>query len=210
MAHNYQASGSGDGYVRPTNINTEEAKILADKNNLVPPVWHLPHGWHVSTGSYAVAPILPEGPLLDDLIEQRWEVLPPARRNLPEWAPTRAIWLFILQSERKIKLGCYFGPYHGRYNVNCQRAYWRIRDIDIVLREHGYHPEYRAVSTPRGWRSVPPTWFAPRRVRGRRPKAGRRTAAPLHALYPTRRRQPVPAASSSGRAPPALLSSTFR
>jgi hypothetical protein len=36
-----------------------------------------PHGWHVSAGGYVVAPIPPEGPLLDDYIEQRWEALPP-------------------------------------------------------------------------------------------------------------------------------------
>jgi uncharacterized protein YbdZ (MbtH family) len=80
MAHNYEASGSrggGGGYARPTNLNTEEAQILAD-NILMPSAWHLPHGWHVSAGAYAVAPISPEGPLLDDYIEQRWEALPPA------------------------------------------------------------------------------------------------------------------------------------
>jgi hypothetical protein len=48
MAHNYEASGSrgddDDGYMRPTNLNSEEAQILADNNILVPPGWHLPHG----------------------------------------------------------------------------------------------------------------------------------------------------------------------
>jgi hypothetical protein len=48
--------------------------------------------------------------LLDDYIEQRWEVLPLAQRDLPEWAPMRAIWLPILQSEGEIKLGRYFAP----------------------------------------------------------------------------------------------------
>jgi uncharacterized protein YbdZ (MbtH family) len=46
----------------------------------------LPHGWHVSAGSYAIAPIPPEGLLLDDYIEQRWEGLPPVQPDLPEWA----------------------------------------------------------------------------------------------------------------------------
>jgi hypothetical protein len=122
MAHNYQASGCGSGgYVRPTNLNAEEAQILTDNNNLVLPEWYLPHGWHMSTDGYAVAPIPPEGPLIDHLIEQRWEALPPARRDLPEWAPTRAIWLPILQSGREIELGRYFGPYHGRYNVTVSK-----------------------------------------------------------------------------------------
>jgi hypothetical protein len=79
MAHNDQASGShgGGGYTRPTNINSEEAQILAN-NILVPSVWHMSHGWHVSADGYAVAPISPEGPLLNDYIERRWEALPPA------------------------------------------------------------------------------------------------------------------------------------
>jgi hypothetical protein len=41
----------------------------------------------VSAGGYAVAPIPSERPLLDNYIEQR---------DLPEWAPRRAIWLPIL------------------------------------------------------------------------------------------------------------------
>jgi hypothetical protein len=54
MAHNYEASGShSGGYVRPTNLNAEEAQILADNHILVSPVWYLPHGWHVSAGGYA-------------------------------------------------------------------------------------------------------------------------------------------------------------
>jgi hypothetical protein len=89
----------------------------------------------VSTGGYAVAPVPPEGPLLDDYIEQRWEALPSAQCDLLQWAPTRAIWLPILQSEREIELDRYFGPYHGRYNVTGRRAYWRTRDVDTVLRD---------------------------------------------------------------------------
>jgi hypothetical protein len=83
MAHNYEATGSGggsgDGYVRPTNLNTDEAQILTDNNILVPPAWHLPHRWHMSAVGYTVTPIPPEGPLLDDHIKQQWEALPPAR-----------------------------------------------------------------------------------------------------------------------------------
>jgi hypothetical protein len=78
VAHNYEASGSGGGYVRPTNLNADEAKILADNNILVLPAWQLPHGWHVSAGGYAVTPIPPEGPLLDDYIERRRKALLPA------------------------------------------------------------------------------------------------------------------------------------
>jgi hypothetical protein len=159
MAHNYQESSScssGGGYVWLTNLNTDEAQILADNNILVSPVWHLPHRWHVSAGGYAVAPIPLEGMLLDDLIEQRWEALPPAQCDLPEWAQTRDIWLPILQCERELELGCYFGPYHGRYNVTGRWAYWRTRDVDTVLWEHGYHPEYRAETPACGWHSAPP------------------------------------------------------
>jgi hypothetical protein len=60
MAHNYEASSRHNGcggYARPTNFNMEDVQILADNNILVPPVWHLPHGWHVSVGGYVVAPI---------------------------------------------------------------------------------------------------------------------------------------------------------
>jgi hypothetical protein len=40
-----------------------------------------------------------------------------------EWAPTRAIWLPILQHERKAELGQFYGPYHGRFNLVGRRAY---------------------------------------------------------------------------------------
>jgi hypothetical protein len=70
MAHNDQTSGSsGDSsYKRPMNLNSEEAQILADNEILIPLAWHLPHGWHISTGGYVVASIPPEGPLLDEYI----------------------------------------------------------------------------------------------------------------------------------------------
>jgi hypothetical protein len=71
MAHNDQASGCrSGGYSRTTNLNSEEAQILADNQILVPLAWHLPHGWNVSASGYAVAPMLPEGLLLDDYIER--------------------------------------------------------------------------------------------------------------------------------------------
>jgi hypothetical protein len=50
----------------------------------------------VSADRYTVAPIPPEGPLLDDYIEQHWEALLSVQRDLPEWAPTRTVWLPIL------------------------------------------------------------------------------------------------------------------
>jgi hypothetical protein len=91
MPHNYEASGSCGGYTWPSNLNTEEAQILANNNILVPLAWHLPHGWHVSTGGYTVAPIPPKGPLLDDYIELPW-----AQRDLPEWALIRPFCITIL------------------------------------------------------------------------------------------------------------------
>jgi hypothetical protein len=57
------------------------------------------------------------------------------------------VWLPILQNERELKLACYFSPYRGRYNLTDHRVYWRTRDIDTVLREHGYRPKHRT-STP--------------------------------------------------------------
>jgi hypothetical protein len=103
-------------------------------------VWHLSHGWHMSAGGYAIAPIPPEGPLLDEYIKKWWEDLPPAQRGQPEWAPTRAIRLPILESERELQLGQYYGPYNGRYNMSGRRAYQRRCNIDTMLREHGYRP----------------------------------------------------------------------
>jgi hypothetical protein len=38
---------------------------------LVPLAWHLPHDWNMSACGYAVAPIPPEEPLLNDYIEKR-------------------------------------------------------------------------------------------------------------------------------------------
>jgi hypothetical protein len=38
----------------------------------------------VSADGYAVVPILPEGLLLNDYIERRWEALPSAQRDLPK------------------------------------------------------------------------------------------------------------------------------
>jgi hypothetical protein len=77
MAHNHQASGSGS-HARTTNLSTDEARILAENNILIPLAWHMPHGWHLSAGAYTVALIPPEGPTLDKLIERRWQMLPPA------------------------------------------------------------------------------------------------------------------------------------
>jgi hypothetical protein len=92
----------------------------------------------VSASGYAVALILLEGPVLDELIERRWQMLPLANRELPEWAPTRAVWLMILQNEWEAELGQFCGPYHGRFNLVGRRAYWQMRDVNTVLREHGY------------------------------------------------------------------------
>jgi hypothetical protein len=60
MAHNSEAGGSrsSGGYTRTMNLNNEEAQILADNNILIPPAWHLPHGWHVSAGGYTIAQAL--------------------------------------------------------------------------------------------------------------------------------------------------------
>jgi hypothetical protein len=71
MVHNHNARGSGgDGFSRQMNFNTGEARVLWENGILVPPSWHLPHGWHVSVAGYAIPP-LPEGDALDDLIGRR-------------------------------------------------------------------------------------------------------------------------------------------
>jgi hypothetical protein len=138
MSHNDQTGGSrGSGYYRPMNFNADEATVLWGNGILVPPAWHLPHGWHVSVAEYAIPP-LPEGDALDDIIDQRWQLLPPEQRNLPENTPRRSIWMPRLQRERQEELGKFAGPYANRYNLSGRRRYWRNRDIDDVLREHSY------------------------------------------------------------------------
>jgi hypothetical protein len=131
-------SGSG-GFVRPTNFTEAEAQVLWENAILVPPAWHLPHGWNVSTMGYAVLPI-PEGPELDALIGRRWQMLPIHERDLPENAARPAIWLPRLQRERQAELAEFAGPHVGRYNIVGRRVWWQNRDVDDVLREHGYVP----------------------------------------------------------------------
>jgi hypothetical protein len=60
--------------------------VLWENGILAPPSWHLPHWWHISAVGYAIPP-LPEGDMLDDLIGQRWQMLPLPERDLPENAP---------------------------------------------------------------------------------------------------------------------------
>jgi hypothetical protein len=55
MVHN--GGSGGGGFVHPTNFTEAEARALWENAILVPPAWHLPHGWHVSAAGYAVPPI---------------------------------------------------------------------------------------------------------------------------------------------------------
>jgi hypothetical protein len=98
------------GFVRPTNFTEAEKRVLWDKAILVPPAWHLSHGWNVSAAGYAVPPI-PEGAELEALIGRRWQMLPMYERELPENAPRRGIWLPRLQRERQAELSEFAGPY---------------------------------------------------------------------------------------------------
>jgi hypothetical protein len=61
-------------------------------------------------------------------------------RDLPENAPRPAIWLPRLQREQQAELAEFAGPHVGRYNIVGRRVLWQNRDIDDVLREHGYVP----------------------------------------------------------------------
>jgi hypothetical protein len=74
-------SGSG-GFVRTMNFTEAEARVLWENTILVPPAWHLPHGWNVLAMGYAVPPI-PEGAELEALIRRRWQMLPIHERELP-------------------------------------------------------------------------------------------------------------------------------
>jgi hypothetical protein len=66
----------------------------------------------------------------------------------------RDAWLPILQNNRELELARYFRPYHDWYNVTCHQTYWRTRDVDTLLRMHGYCPEHR---TSAGWSRSAPT-----------------------------------------------------
>jgi hypothetical protein len=46
-------SGSG-GFVRPTNFTEAEARVIWENAILIPPAWHLPHGWNALMAGYAV------------------------------------------------------------------------------------------------------------------------------------------------------------
>jgi hypothetical protein len=127
------------GFVRPTNFTEAEARVLWENAILVPPAWHLPHGWNVSMTGYAV-PTIPEGQEFDALIGRRWQMLSLDERELPENAPRQGIWLSRLQRERQAELREFVGPHIVRYNVVGRRVWWQNRDIDDVLREHGYMP----------------------------------------------------------------------
>jgi hypothetical protein len=120
MAHN-GGSGSG-GFIHSTNFTAAEAWVLWENAILVPPVWHLPHGWRISEAGYAVPPI-PEGVELKAVIGRCWQMLPMHERELSENASCRGIWLPWLQRERQAKLDEFVGPYVGRYNVVGQRAW---------------------------------------------------------------------------------------
>jgi hypothetical protein len=45
-------------------------------------------------------------------------------------------------------------PTHTRYNIVGWRAWWRGRNVEAVLHEYGYMPEYRRFAPPRA-----ATWF---------------------------------------------------
>jgi hypothetical protein len=93
----------------------------------------------VSAAGYAIPPI-PECAELKALIGRRWQMLPIHERELPENAPRPGIWLPRLQWERQNKLAVFAGPHVGRYNIVGRRVWWQNRDVDDVLREHGYVP----------------------------------------------------------------------
>jgi hypothetical protein len=127
------------GFIRPTNFTEAEARVLWENAILVLPAWHLPHGWNVSAAAYTVPPIR-EGAELEALIGRRWQMLPMHERERPENAPRQGIWLPRLQRERQDELTEFAGPHVGRYNVVGRRVGWQNRDVDDVLREHGYVP----------------------------------------------------------------------
>jgi hypothetical protein len=80
-----------------------------------------------------------------------------SERDLPENTPRRSIWLTCLQRERQEELGEFAGPYVGCYNPIGWRAYWKNRDLDAVLWEHGYVHAARHPIPPdrQGTRSAP-------------------------------------------------------
>jgi hypothetical protein len=178
----HKGGSRSGGFVRPMNITEAEARVLSENAILVPPAWHLPHGWNVSAAGYAVPPI-PEGAELEALIGRRWQMLPMHEQELPENAPRRGIWLPRLQRERQAELCVFAGPYIDRYNVVGRRAWWQNRDVDDVLREHGYVP-------PPARRPATSARLAPMQVRSRSSSSDGHSAA-RSAPYPPPARRSI-------------------
>jgi hypothetical protein len=86
---------------------------------------------------YAI-PLIPDDAELEALIGRRWQMLPLHEREMPENAPRQGIWLSRLQRERQAELREFVGPHIGWYNIVGRSIWWQNRDIDDVLREHGY------------------------------------------------------------------------
>jgi hypothetical protein len=89
-AEGSRAGGGGgqDGNTgRPRNLCIGKANVLYENRLLVPPDWRLPSGWKISSGSYAMPPIL-EGADLEEYIECHRAELTRRRRWTPIGPPT--------------------------------------------------------------------------------------------------------------------------
>jgi hypothetical protein len=85
------------GNEHPLNFNADEASILTENNILVPPGWHLTHGWNISAGGYTMPPNPAEEPSLDAYIEHRRKALPLEQRGHLDWAANSVLWLPLFQ-----------------------------------------------------------------------------------------------------------------
>ncbi|KAM0878675.1 hypothetical protein ACQ4PT_034720 [Festuca glaucescens] len=126
-----------------------KVQTLCEAGLLVPPDWRLPSGWKISAGGYAVPP-LPVGRAYDEYVTWRWSELTPEARADPTWAEDSQMWGPIFAAERDAAITATYGPYGDPYNRYGRRNWWRGRQVDAMLAQHGYMP------------GTPPFWM-PRR-----------------------------------------------
>jgi hypothetical protein len=139
MAHNHEAGGSGVGD-RPLSLNIEEASILLENNcdtGMEAPAWMDDIGGWIGSASHS-ARGAGDGGLHRTLVASSTDVAAQLAAAVPgeDWRNAVA----------EFDIGA---PTHTCYNIASRRAWWRGRNIKVVLHEYGYMPEYRRFAPPR-------------------------------------------------------------
>jgi hypothetical protein len=132
------------GFVRPTNFIEAEVWVLWENTILVPPVWHLPHGWNMAAVGYAI-PLIPKGAELEALIGRHWQMLPMDEQELSENAPRQE----ELERERE--------HLHRHLPAARRRRSRRRMSGSRSRRSSSRRPSHGGSRTVRCWRSSPAT-----------------------------------------------------